>query len=78
MSCILPSLEHTTEIDLIWARPAVLAAGKGRGGMFFSSISSLSFIFLFLRCPSLSVSFIISSPFLWEMTQNDPQGLMCR
>ena len=29
--------------------------GKGRGGMFFiSSVSSLSFLFLFLPCPSLS------------------------
>ena len=29
-----------------WARPAILAAGKDRGGMFFiSSVSSLSFTF---------------------------------
>ena len=38
-----------------WARPAILVARKGRGGMFlFSSVSSLSFLFLFLPCPSLS------------------------
>ena len=64
-----------------WARPAILVAGKGRGGMFFiSSVSSLSFQFLFLLCPSLS-SLLLSllfSPFLWEMTQNDQQGLTCR
>ena len=38
-----------------WARPAILAAGKGRGGnAFISSVSSVSFIFLFFPCPSLS------------------------
>ena len=38
-----------------WARPAILVAGKGRGGMFFiSSVSSPSLLFLFLPCPSLS------------------------
>ena len=38
-----------------WARPAILVAGKGREVMFFiSSVSSLSFLFLFLPCPSLS------------------------
>ena len=37
-----------------WARPAILVAGKGRGGFFFiSSVSSLSFLFLILPCPSL-------------------------
>ena len=53
--CIL----HHRGVQLIlaysWARPAVLVVGKGRGGMFFiSSVSSLSFLFLFLPCPSLS------------------------
>ena len=38
-----------------WARPAILLAGKGRGGMFlFLLVSSLSFLFLFLPCPPLS------------------------
>ena len=36
-----------------WARPAVVA-GKGRWECFMSSVSSLSFLFLFLPCPSLS------------------------
>ena len=43
-----------------WTRPAILVAGKGRGGMFFiSSVSSLSFLFLFLPCPSLSSPVLI-------------------
>ena len=42
-----------------WARPAVLAAGKGRGGnVVISSVSSLYFIFLFLPHPSLSSSLL--------------------
>ena len=46
-----------------------------------SSVSSLSFLFLFLPCPSLSsllLSLLLFSPFLWETTQNDPQGLKRR
>ena len=63
-----------------WARPAILAEGKGRGNVFISSVSSLSFIFL----SPMSLSFIsstvsyLSSPFFWETTQNDPQMLTCR
>ena len=38
-----------------WARPAILVAGKSRGGMFlFFLFLLLSFLFLFLPCPSLS------------------------
>ena len=37
-----------------WARPVILVAGKGRGNVFISFVSSLSFLFLFLPCPSLS------------------------
>ena len=39
-----------------WARPAILVAGKGRGGIFISSVSSLSFLFIFLLCPCPSLS----------------------
>ena len=85
--CIL----HHWGVQLIlaysWARPAILVVGKGRGGMFlfllflhFHSCSS----FFPVPLSSLSLSFISStlfylfSPFLWETTQNDPQGLTCR
>ena len=51
-----------------WARPAILVAGKGRGGMFL--------FLLFLHFHSCSSFFPV--PFLWETTQNDPQGLTCR
>ena len=66
-----------------WARTAILIAGKGRGGMFL--------FFLFLHFHSCSSFFPVSllhllyylfylfyylfSPFLWETTQNGPQGL---
>ena len=55
VSCILRHLGFQLIFVNCWARPASLVAGKGRGGMFFiSSVSSLSFLFLFLPCPSLS------------------------
>ena len=81
VSCIL----HHWGIQLIlaygWARPAILVAGKGRGGMFlfllflhFHSSSS------FFPAPLFHLHyylFYLFSPFLWETTQNDPQGLTC-
>ena len=80
--CIL----HHWGVQLIlaysWARPAILVVGKGRGGMFlvllflhFHSCSSFFPVPLFHLLYSL---FYLFSPFLWETTQNDPQGLMCR
>ena len=65
-----------------WARPAILVAGKGRWGIFlfllflhFHSCSSFFPVPLFHLFYYLFYHF---SPFLWEMTQNDPQGLTCR
>ena len=80
--CIL----HHWGVQLIlaysWARPAILVVGKGRGGMFlfllflhFHSCSSFFPVPLFHLPYSL---FYLFSPFLWETTQNDPQGLTCR
>ena len=51
------------------------------GNVFISSVSLLSFLFLFLPCPTISslyYLFYLFSPFLWETTQNDTQGLACR
>ena len=54
VSCILCHRGVQLILAYSWARPAVLVVGKGRWGMFFiSSVSSLSFLFLFLPCPSL-------------------------
>ena len=80
--CIL----HHWGVQLIlaysWARPAILVVGKGGGGMFlfllflhFHSCSSFFPVPLFHLLYSL---FYLFSPFLWETTQNDPQGLTCR
>ena len=55
VSCILRHRGVELILAYSWAKPAILIAGKGRGGMFFmSSNSSLSFLFLFLPCSSLS------------------------
>ena len=80
--CIL----HHWGVQLIlaysWARPAILVVGKGRGRMFlfllflhFHSCSSFFPVPLYHLLYSL---FYLFSPFLWETTQNDPQGLTCR
>ena len=74
---------HHRGVQLIlaysWARPAILVAGKGRVGMFlflhFHSCSSFFPVPLFYL---FSCLFYLFSPFLWETTQNDPQGLTCR
>ena len=66
-------------------QPAEIGLQLGKGllslqqvkveGEYFSG-SSLSFIFLFLPCPSRS-SPLLSLFFLWETTQNEPQELRC-
>ena len=52
--CIL----HHWGVQLIlaysWARPAVLVAGKGRGGMFVFHLLIHFILVLFLPCSSLS------------------------
>ena len=62
-----------------WARPAILVAGKIRKGMFlfllFLPFHSCSFFF---PVPLFHLFYCLFSPFLWEMTQNDSQGLTCR
>ena len=63
-----------------WARPAiVLVASKGRGRMFlfllFLHFHSFSSFFPVPLFHLLYYLFYLFSPFLWEMAQNDPQGL---
>ena len=82
VSCILCHWGVQLILAYSWARPAILVAGKGREVMFLFLLflhfhSSFSFfpvplfhLFCYLFCRF--------SPFLWETTQNDPQGLTCR
>ena len=62
-----------------WARPAILAAGKAREGMFLFLLFLHFHSFSFLTCPSPIIFSTMSllSLFLCETTQNDPQGLTC-
>ena len=54
-----------------WYWLAILAAGKGRGGMFlFYSVSSLSLLFLFLPFPSFS-SLLLSLLPLFSLSLGD-------
>ena len=81
VSCIFCHQGVQLILAYSWARPAILVAGKGR----------VMFLFLlYLHLHSCSSSFPVPlfhlfyylfclfSPFLWETTQNDPQGLTCR
>ena len=58
-----------------WARPAILVAGKSRGGMFFFLLflhfQSCSSFFPVPLFHLLYCLFYLFSPFLWETTQND-------
>ena len=74
VSCILRHWGFQLILAYSLARPAILVVGKGRKGIF---ISSLSFLFLFLSCPYLLSPplSLLFSPFHWATTQNDPQGL---
>ena len=82
VSCILRHRGVQLILAYSWARPAILVAGKGRRVMFlfllflhFHSCSSFFSVPLFHL---LYYIFYLFSPFLWETTQNDPQGLTCR
>ena len=82
VSCILRHLGVQLILAYSWARPAILVAGKGRWGIFlfllflhFHSCSSFFPVPLFHLFYYL---FYHLSPFFWETTQNDPQGLTCR
>ena len=80
--CILSHWGVQLILAYSWASPAILVADKGREGMFlfllflhFHSCSSffpvpLFHLFYYLFC--------LFHPFLWETTQNEPQGLTCR
>ena len=77
VSCILCHRGVQLILAYSWARPAIVEVGKGRGGMFlfllflpFHSCSSFFPVPLF--------HFYLFSHFLWETTQNGPQGLTCR
>ena len=80
VSCILRHRDVQLILAYSWTRPAILVAGNGRGGVFL--------FLLFLHFHSFSSSspvppfhllyFCLSSPFLLEWTQNDPQRLTCR
>ena len=54
VSCILCHRGVQLILAYSWARPAILVAGRVEGNVFISSVSSLSFLFLFLPCSSLS------------------------
>ena len=71
VSCILRHWGVQLILAYSWARPAILVASKGKGwGVFISSVSSLSALFLFFPCPSLS-SPLLSYLSLFSLSPGD-------
>ena len=70
VSCILRHRGVQVILAYSWARPAILVVGKGEGISFIPSVSSLSFLFLFLSCPSLS-SPLLSHLSLFSLSLGD-------
>ena len=58
VSCILRQRGVQLIFAYIWARPAILAEGKGRRGMFLFLLFLHFHSFSFLPCPSLSSSLL--------------------
>ena len=54
VSCILRHRGVQLILAYSWARPAILAAGKSRGGMFLFLLLLHFYLFSVLPCPSLS------------------------
>ena len=73
VSCILCHQGLQLILAYSWARPAILAAGKDRGGMFLFVLFLHFHSFSFLPCPSLSSHLLsllsLFSPFLWRVVK---------
>ena len=79
VSCILRYRGVQLILAYSWARPAVLAVGKGRGGNCFYFFTFINFPFSHVPLfHLLYYLYYLSSSFLWAMAQNEPQGLTCR
>ena len=61
--CILSQWGVQPILAYSWARPAILAAGKSRGGMFLFLLFLHFHSFSFLPCPSLSSPLLSLLPF---------------
>ena len=79
VSCILRHRGVQLILVYSWARPVILVAGiRVERECFISCVSSLSFLFMFLPCPSLFhllyYLFNLASPFLWERHKMSHKG----
>ena len=79
VSCILRHQGIQLILAYSWAWPAILVAGKGSRGMLlfllFLHLHSFSSFFPVPLFHLLYYLFYLFSTFLWEMTQNDKEGL---
>ena len=72
----LTSQGRPTDIGLQLGKACFLVAGKGRGDVFISSVSSLSLLFLFLPCPISSTISISFRPFSGRRHKITHKGLV--
>ena len=67
VACILHHWGVQLILDYIWARAAVLVAGKGRGGLFFFLFFFFCF-FTFIPVPLSSLSLCIISSTIFSIS----------
>ena len=76
--CILRHRGIQLILAYSWARLANLVAGRGECFLFLLLLPFHSCSCFFPVGPLFHLLCYLFYPFLWEMTQNDPQRLMCR
>ena len=72
----LISLGRPTDIDLQLGKALQQVRVEGECFYFFCFFTVIHFPFSSI--PLFHLLYYLSSTFLWETTQNDPQGLTCR
>ena len=74
----LTSLGRPTDIDAVGQGLLSLQQVRVEGECFYFFCFFTVIHFPFPSIPLFHLLYYLSSPFLWETTQNDPQGLTCR
>ena len=75
VSCILRNQGVQLILAYSLARLSILVAGKSKGNV---SVSPFHSCCSFFPVAPFHLIYYLFSPFLWETTQNYPQGLTCR
>ena len=74
----LLSVGYSADLGLQLGKACPCSKKGLSGNVVIASVPLLSFISLFLPYPCLSSPLLSLFCLLWEKTQNEPRGLMCR